>query len=411
MKNNDPIVQKIIQLHTNISKKKIYPGNLVNVYIDHIYIQDGNSPTIARLFHKYNFKKVFNPQKISFFFDHSVLSTNNHISMQMKEALIFAKKIKSHIFYRGEGISHIIAIEKKIFLPKKIVLGSDSHTCTGGVFQCLSLGMGASDIIYAMITGKIWIKIPETINIHILGIPHPTTRSKDVILFMLKKYHQQTFLYKSIEISGEWIENLSIDSASTIANMAVELGAKCIFLPYGKNRPNGMYSTTNNNSKYHLDMSIDGLLPQIAKPHYPDNIVSLNKLSGTKIDYVFIGSCANSSLEDIQEISNILKNRKIKKNVHCIITPGSKNIYLKAIKYGYIKKIVKSGAIVTPPGCGPCVGTQGSIPADGDKVLTTMNRNFKGRMGNPNAEIYISSPLVAINTACIGKIPNIEDLQ
>ncbi len=409
IKKNEPIVNKIIKLHSN--NQKIYTGNIVKVYIDHIYIQDGNSPTIATYFNKYNLKKTFNSHKISFFFDHSVLSINKKISWQIKNALNFAKKIKANIYYRGEGISHIIAIEKKIFMPRKIILGSDSHTCTGGIFQCLSLGMGASDIVASMITGKIWIKIPETININIIGTPHETVRSKDVMLFILKKYPIQMFLYKSIEISGEWIENLSIDSAKTIANMSVELGAKCIFLPYGKYRPEGMYKIEKNNGDYNLSISINNLVPQIAKPHYPNNVTNIDKLSGTKINYVFIGSCANSSLEDIKEVSKIIKNKKIHKNIHCILTPGSKKIYLKSIKKGYIQTLIKSGVIITPPGCGPCVGTQGSIPSDKDKIMTTMNRNFIGRMGNPKTNIYICSPIVAIYTAYLGKIPKIEDLK
>ncbi len=404
--NNLPLINKILNLH---NKSSVKTGDLVTVNVDHIYIQDGNSPTIANLFNKYQLQKVFNPKKISFFFDHSVLSVDEKISTKIKEALIFAQKIKANIFTRGQGISHLVALEKNIFKPQKIVLGADSHTCTGGVFQCLSLGMGASDILSAMITGKIWLKVPKTINIKIYGIPHPSVRSKDVILYILKKYPQEIFLYKSIEISGKWIKNLSIDSACTIANMAVELGAKCIFLPDGKGRPLGMTNITHNNNKK-IKISINNLIPQIAQPHYPNNIVDLTKITGQKINYVFIGSCANSRLEDMKEIAKILKKNKINKNIHCIITPGSKKIYLKALKKGYILTMIKAGAIITPPGCGPCVGTQGSIPANKDKIMTTMNRNFKGRMGNPNAKIYLSSPLVAIHTACLGQIPSLQEL-
>ncbi len=407
-KNKDTLVEKIIKLHSK--KKKINIGDFVEVNIDHIYIQDGNSHTISKIFQKHNFKKVFNNKKISFFFDHSVLPINKKISLQIKKALNFAKKIKANIFNRGEGISHILALEKKIFLPNNIVLGSDSHTCTGGVLQCLSLGMGLSDIVYSMITGKTWIKVPETINIKILGQPSSIIRSKDIILYILKKYGQKIFLYKSIEINGKWIKKLSLDSCITISNMAVELGAKCIFLPKNKNISKKLSSTTKNNSKNNIFININKLEPQISLPHYPSNITNLNNISGIKINYVFLGSCSNSSLEDIKEISLILKNKKIDSKVLCILSPGSKNIYMQSIKKKYINIIIKAGVIITPPGCGSCVGTQGPIPADGDKIMTTMNRNFQGRMGNTNCEIYISSILVSTYTALLGKIPSTWDL-
>ncbi len=407
-KNKEPLINKIIKKHSK--ENKIYEGKIVNVKIDHIYIQDGNAPTILKLFNKYLFKKIFNNKKISFFFDHSVLSINKKISLQIKKSINFAKKIKANIYNIGEGISHILAIENQIFKPLNIVLGSDSHTCTGGVFQCLSLGMGASDIFYSMITGKTWLRVPKTINIIIKGKPSSIIRSKDIILYILKKYKQKTFLYKSIEINGKWIKKLSIDSACTISNMSVELGAKCIFLPNGNNRPKKMVNTITKNNEKKIIININNIKPQISKPHYTNNITNIDNISGKKINYVFIGSCSNSRLEDMKEIYKVLKNKKIHKNVHCIITPGSKNIYIKSIKKGYIKRIIESGAIISPPGCGPCVGTQGSIPANGCNILSTMNRNFIGRMGNTKSNIYISSTLVAIHTACKGKIPEIEDL-
>ncbi len=409
IRKKNPIVNKIIEKHSN--EKKIFPGKIVEVNVDHIYVQDGNSHIISKLFNKYNFKKIFNRKKISFFFDHSVLSVNRKISSQIKKSLYFAKKIKANIYNRGEGISHILAIENNIFKPKDIVIGSDSHTCTGGIFQCLSLGMGASDILYSMITGKTWLKVPKTINIKIIGKPKSIIRSKDIILYILKKYTQKKFLYKSIEINGKWIRNLSIDSSSTISNMSVELGAKCIFLPKGKKKIKNMTNKISyNNSKENITLDISKIKPQISKPNCITNITNMDNISGIKIDYVFIGSCSNSKLEDIKEIYNVLRNKKIHKNIFCIISPGSKNIYIKSMQKGYIKKIVESGAIISPPGCGSCIGTQGPIPADGDKIMSTMNRNFTGRMGNNKSEIYISSTLVAIHTACKGKIPKIEDL-
>ncbi len=407
-KCKDTLVKKIIKLHSK--KKNIKTGDFVEVNIDHIYIQDGNSHSIANIFKKNNFKKVFNNQKISFFFDHSVLPINKKISLQIRKSLNFASKIRANIFNRGEGISHILALEKKIFIPNNIVLGSDSHTCTGGVIQCLSLGMGLSDITYSMITGKTWIKVPDTININLIGKPKNIIRSKDIILYILKKYGQKKFLYKSIEIESEWIKKLSLDSCITISNMSVELGAKCIFLPKNKNISTKLCNTIKNNSKNNIIINISNIEPQISIPHYPNNVVNLNDISGTKINYVFIGSCSNSFLEDMKEISSILKNKYINKKILCIVTPGSKSIYLKSIKKKYINIMIKAGVIITPPGCGSCIGTQGPIPSNKEKILTTMNRNFQGRMGNTKCDIYISSVLVAVYTALLGKIPSTKEL-
>lgn len=401
-----PLVIQIIKSHT-LKNTDFNVNDLVTVKIDHIYIQDGNSPTLTSLCKHFKITKVFDPTKISFFFDHSVLSINPQISLLMKESLLFARQLKANIFSRGEGISHLLALEKNIFKPMHIVLGSDSHTCTGGVYQCLSLGMGISDILSAIITGYIWLKIPETINIHILGLPHVSFRSKDFVLYLLKIFSPNDFLYKSIEITGPWIQQLSVQALTTITNMAVELGAKCLFVPYkGPLRENMNKYKIAYNEAQTITVNISGLIPQIALPHNPVNVVDINQLAGLPIDYVFLGSCTNSQLEDLKEIAMVLQNKVIHTNIHCIITPGTKNIYLQAIHKGYIQIMIKAGAIITPPGCGPCIGTQGSIPADNDNILTTMNRNYLGRMGNAKANIYLSSPLIAIHTACLGMIPD-----
>ncbi len=404
---NRPLVIQIIKLHA-VHKTDLNVNDLVTVKIDHIYIQDGNSPTLTSLCKHFHITKVFDPTKISFFFDHSVLSINSQISLLMKESLLFARQLKANIFSRGEGISHLLALENYIFQPMHIVLGSDSHTCTGGVYQCLSLGMGISDILSAMITGYIWLKIPETINIHILGIPHVAFRSKDLVLYFLKIFSPHYFLYKSIELTGTWIQQLSSQALTTITNMAVELGAKCLFVPNKVPIFQNIndYEIAYNEAKT-LTVNISGLIPQIAKPHNPVNVVDINQIAGLHIDYVFLGSCTNAQLEDLKEIAMVLQKKDIHTNIHCIITPGTKNIYLQAIQKGYIQIMIKAGAIITPPGCGPCIGTQGSIPANDDNILTTMNRNYLGRMGNAKANIYLSSPLIAIHTACLGVIPDI----
>ena len=405
-----PIAEDIIATHAD--QGEFRPGDLVNVRIDHVYIQDGNSPTIAKLFAKYGFDTVFDGERIGVFFDHSVITPSREIADRLKEAYDFARKQGLNIYRQGAGISHVVALEDNWFKPGTIVLGSDSHTCTGGVVQCLALGMGASDITAAMVTGRTWLRVPDTVWLNVIGGPSAWARSKDVALYMLFRFGQEPFLYKSVEWAGTWPRSLSLDSAATVASLGVELGAKCVFLPNGKGRPAGMRKIAPpKDAKNVLSVDITGLPPMIAMPHSPSNLVPLDELKGQRIDYVFVGSCTNSRLEDIAEVARILDGNQVHSGVHCLVTPGSQRVYLEALKQGYIESIAKSGAIVTPPGCGACLGTQGSIPAAGDRVLSTMNRNFLGRMGNPQSEIYLSSPIVAAHTAIRGEIPTLRQLQ
>ncbi len=405
------LAEKIIANHAN--RDRVAPGELVTVAVDRVYLQDGNSPTIRKLFAENGFTEVFDPSRIGVFFDHSVLAPDIKIADRLREAEDFAEKLGLCIFKAGTGISHVVALEEGWFEPGTIVVGSDSHTCTGGALQCLALGMGASDIVAAMITGKTWLRVPETAWIETYGVPQQHTRAKDVMLYTLLKLGQKPFLYKSIEWSGNWLDTLSLDAIATIANMAVELGAKCSFLPAGRENTHNLEPINlpeeGDPRRFRLDIS--DLPPFIAKPHSPSNAVPLDECRGEKVNYVFIGSCTNSRLEDIAEVAGVFAGEKVHSRVHCLVTPGSQQVYLEALRLGYVETIIRAGAIITPPGCGACLGTQGTIPASGDRVLSTMNRNFLGRMGNPKAEIWLASPLVAAHTAIHGEIPKTGDLS
>jgi len=405
------LVDQIISNHLVEGTAKA--GEIVTVSVDRIYIQDGNSPTIARLFAEHQINQVSDPDRIAVFFDHSVIWPNVDIANRIREAEAFCRKLGLQVFRAGEGISHVVAAENGWYEPGAIVLGTDSHTCTGGATQALALGMGATDVLAAMITGETWLKCPETVVLKVRGTPGNNTRAKDVMLYTLGSFGQDCFLYRAIEWCGDWVSSLTSDSAQTIANMAVEMGAKCAFLP-----PVGIHeasmtklpSALPSEEVTVLEVDIDGLPPMLAKPDSPSNAVPLDECTGLPINYVFVGSCANSRLEDIAEAARALHGQKIHPDVHMLVTPGSKRIYLEAVNRGYVESLVMAGAIVTPPGCGACLGTQGSIPATGDRVLSTMNRNFLGRMGNREAEIYLSSPLVAARAAVEGCIPSSRDL-
>lgn len=399
----------IIAKHTRSDSVKV--GDIVTVAVDRVYIQDGNAPTIRRLFQENQLNSIFNKDKIAVFFDHSVLPPTIAMADRLKEAKEFCLSHELRLFNQAEGISHLVAIEQGWFEPGGLVVATDSHTCTGGVMQSLALGMGASDVVAAMVTGKTWLKVPETVWIQVKGIPSKHATAKDVILFALSLFKDDTFLYKSIEWCGQWCDQLSFDQASTIANMGVEMGAKCVFMPPWKNAPERMKKIVPGREGKIYELAIDGLTPFVAKPNSPYQGVPLAECAGEKINYVYVGSCANSRIEDLQVVANILKHQTVHPKTTLIVTPGSKKIYLEAMQLGYIETIMNSGGIVTPPGCGSCVGTQGPIPATGDKILSTMNRNFLGRMGNAAASIWLSSPLVAACTAIKGEIPRLEDLD
>lgn len=404
-----PLVEQIMQTHC-AAPAAVKPGSIVTLRVDQIYVQDGNSPTIARLVHENGFSKLPYGGHAALFFDHSVLSPESAMTGRLRDAQAFARTHGLRVFRPGEGISHVVALEQGWYIPGTIVVGADSHTCTGGVMQCLALGLGASDVLGAMLTGAIWAKVPRTRWVHLRGRPGPYSGAKDVMLYLAAKFGNRELLYQSVEWVGEWLESLSTDSAATVANMAVELGAKCSFLPPGPGRRH-LSPLELGPAEDSIEINLDGLPPFVAQPHSPERAVELDACAGTPIDYVFVGSCANSRLEDICMVVDTLAGRKVHPDVHMVVTPGSRAIYLSAVRDGLVEALINAGALVTPPGCGSCVGTQGTIPSDEDRVLSTMNRNFIGRMGNPLARIWLSSPRIAAETAVQGRIPRLADLK
>lgn len=404
------LAERIIANHAGSAE--VAPGWLVTVNVDRIYVQDGNTPTVRRLFAEYGFRAVFDPERIGIFFDHSVLSPEVAMTNRLREAEEFAASLGFRVFRAGSGISHVVAAEEGWFQPGTVVLGADSHTCTGGAVQCLALGMGASDVVAAMVTGRTWLRVPQTVWLELVGRPGPAAGAKDVMLAALARFGQQPFLYRSVEWHGEWIEGASEDSAATIANMTVEMGAKCAFLPPRPARPDlAPIRPPPGDDSPQLRLDIDGLPPFVAAPHSPLGGRPIDECAGQAIDYVFVGSCANSRIEDLAEVARILDGAQVHPRVHCVVTPGSQRVFLDAIRLGLVERMIRAGALVVPPGCGACVGTQGTIPAADDRVLSTMNRNFQGRMGSPQAQIWLASPRVAAYTALLGRIPRASDLQ
>ncbi|MEU6611597.1 aconitase family protein [Streptomyces shenzhenensis] len=406
LKSGTPLVEQIITEHVVDADGPVTPGRLVTVRPDRVYVQDGNAPTIARLYEQHGFSTVFEPKRVSFVFDHSVLVANIDMADRMKDADAFAARLGVDVRARGQGISHVIAAELGWFSPGALVLGSDSHTCVGGAFGALGLGMGASDIVAAMVTGTTWLRVPETVEVRFTGVPTRAARPRDVLLTLLREQGQEPFLYRSVEFTGDWVRSLSADASASLASLGVELGAKCVFVPDEQ----GEIPTGTASELARIDFDISGLQPTVALPHLPARTVPLDEAAGTPISYVFLGSCTNSRLEDIAEAATVVRGHQVHAGTQFVVTPGSNDVYRAAMRAGYIDALLAAGAVVTPAGCGACVGTQGPLPARGENVLSTMNRNFQGRMGNPEANIYLSSPLVAAATALRGAVPTVEDI-
>ncbi|MDP2980559.1 MAG: 3-isopropylmalate dehydratase large subunit [Candidatus Omnitrophota bacterium] len=410
------IAEKIFSSHSN---KDVKAGDVVVANVDFCFGQDGTSMLVIDAFRNLGAKKVFNKDKFCMVIDHSAPSPNIGVSEVHKKMRNFAKEHGLNIFDIGCGVCHQVIPESGLVMPGNLVVGADSHTCTYGALGVFATGMGSTDVAVALATGKNWFKVPETIKIILKGKAGKGVYSKDVILHIIGKLGADYSTYKAIEFSGEYVKSLSMDGRFTIANMAIEMGAKAGLMEPDKKtyywlkahkgsrfKAQGSRLKNDKDAKYSevLEFDVSKIVPQIAKPHTVDNVVPVNKLKNKKIDQAFLGTCTNGRLEDLQIAHSILKNNKINENVKMIIAPASKDIFQKAMGKGMISEFVKAGASVVAPGCGPCVGTHNGVLASGEVCISTANRNFKGRMGNPDAFIYLGSPATVAASALEGKI-------
>ena len=402
------IAEKILSNHAD---KSLRAGDIAICNVDFCFGQDGTSSLIIDSFGKLDQDEVFDKSKFAMVIDHSSPSPNIGVSEIHKIMRDFAVKKGLRLFDIGEGVCHQLIPESGYVTCGDLVLGADSHTCTYGALNVLSTGVGSTDLAITLASGKNWFKVPETIKIVINGKLPTGVFSKDVMLQVAKSFGSNGATYKSIELSGHSIKKMSIDARLTISNMAVEIGAKCGLMnadnktlkfikDHTKRKPNPV--SADNNAKYAQveEFDISNLSPQVAKPHTVDNVAPIEEVENIQINQGVIGTCTNGRFEDLEIAAKILKNRQVHKNVRLIIAPASKEIYLKTVRKGLIDIFVSSGASVVCPGCGPCVGTHNGVPADNENVISTANRNFKGRMGNPNASIYLASP-ATVAASCI----------
>jgi len=414
------LAEKILAAHTN--KKQVGPGEFINVRADLILANDITAPIAIREFQRIGIDKVFDPNKIVMVPDHFVPNKDIASAEQAKVMRDFACEQGIIHFEVGQmGIEHVLLPEQGLVLPGDVVIGADSHTCTYGAIGAFATGVGSTDVAAAMATGDIWMKVPLTIKLVYHGRLGKWMGGKDLILYTIGQIGVDGALYSAIEFTGEAIGGLSMDGRFTMANMAIEAGAKAgLFrvddktLDYIKPRAKRPYTVyePDDDAEYWqvIEYDVSALEPQVALPHSPANTESVSQIGDIEIDQAVIGSCTNGRLEDLRVAAQILKGRKVHPRVRCIIIPGSQQVYLDALTEGLIEIFILAGAVVSTPTCGPCLGGFMGVLADGERCISTTNRNFVGRMGSPKSEVYLANPAVAAASAITGKITSPEEI-
>ncbi|WP_434578254.1 3-isopropylmalate dehydratase large subunit [Thermoanaerobacterium thermosaccharolyticum] len=400
----------------------VHPGDLIEIDVDMVLGNDVTSPVAIKEFLKIGVKNVFDKEKIALVPDHFVPNKDIKSAEQVNIVRKFAREYGIVNFFEvGKmGIEHALLPEKGLVLPGDVVIGADSHTCTYGAITCFSTGIGSTDMACAMATGKAWFKVPEAIRFNLKGKLNKWVSGKDVILYIIGMIGVDGALYKSMEFTGD-ISSLSIDDRFTIANMAIEAGAKNgifdydeITETYVKGRANRKYKVfkADEDADYveSYDIDLSKIKPQVAFPHLPENTKPIDEVGNIKIDQVVIGSCTNGRISDMEVTYEVLKGKKIHPDVRLIIFPATQDIYLECVKRGYIEEFIKAGAAVSTPTCGPCLGGHMGILAKGERAISTTNRNFVGRMGHTESEVYLASPAVAAASAIKGCIASPEEV-
>lgn len=421
MKKGMTMTQKIIAAHAGLDY--VEAGQLVNADVDLVLGNDITSPVAIKEFRKLELDKVFDKNKIALVPDHFTPNKDIKSAEHCKLVREFAQEMEIvNYFEVGEmGIEHALLPEKGLTIPGDIVIGADSHTCTYGALGAFSTGVGSTDMAVGMATGKAWFKVPEAIKFVLKGKFNKWVSGKDLILHIIGMIGVDGALYKSMEFVGEGVKEISMDGRFTIANMAIEAGAKNGIFPvdekaieYIKDRTNREWKIfeADEDAEYSrvIEIDLSEVKPTVSFPHLPDNTRTIDNVGDVKIDQAVIGSCTNGRIEDLRITAEILKGKKVKKGVRLIILPGTQNIYLQAIEEGLAKIFVEAGAVLSTPTCGPCLGGYMGILAKGERAISTTNRNFVGRMGHPESEVYLASPAVAAASALAGKIVSPEEV-
>ena len=409
------MTQKILAAHAGLDSVKA--GQLIMADLDLVLGNDVTSPVAINEFNKAGFDSIFDKEKVTMVMDHFTPNKDIKAAGQCKQCREFCGAYDiTHYYDVGDmGIEHALLPEKGLVAPGDCVIGADSHTCTYGALGAFSTGIGSTDMCAGMAKGKTWFKVPSAIKFNITGKLPKYSAAKDVILHIIGKIGVDGALYKSMEFSGEGLKNLSMEDRLCMANMAIEAGAKNgifavdqVTLDYIKDRVTKDYTIfeADEDAEYEAvyDINLDEIKPTVAFPHLPENAKTFDEIENVKIDQVVIGSCTNGRIEDMRCAAEILKGKKIADHVRCIVIPATQKIYLQAMEEGLLEIFIKAGCAVSTPTCGPCLGGHMGILAKGERAVATTNRNFVGRMGHPESEVYLASPYVAAASAVTGKI-------
>ncbi len=416
------MAEKILAAHAGV--EFVEPGQFVDIKVDVVLANDITAPIAIREFERIGVEEVFDRDKVIMVPDHFTPNKDIKSAEQCKAMRDFVRRQNlTHYFEVGRvGIEHVLLPEQGLVLPGDVIVGADSHTCTYGALGAFATGMGSTDIAVAMATGKIWMKVPETIKFVYHGRRRKWVGGKDLILHTIGLIGVDGARYQVMEFSGEAVDDLSMAGRFTMANMAVEAGAKAGLFAFDEKtrayvepRARRAYTAyeSDANARYAqvIEMDVSNLEPQVAFPHLPSNVRPLSEVGEVPIDQAVIGSCTNGRLEDLQLAARVLTGQKVHPYVRCIVIPGSQAVYLEAVRQGLVEAFVEAGAVVSTPTCGPCLGGHMGVLAAGERCVSTTNRNFVGRMGHPESEVYLANPAVAAASAVLGRISGPAELE
>jgi 3-isopropylmalate/(R)-2-methylmalate dehydratase large subunit len=415
------VAEKILAAHAGFDA--VHAGQFIESWVDVVLSNDITAPIAIREFEKLGVSKVFDPARVVMVADHFAPNKDIKSAEQCRAMRTFALQQElPHYYDVGKmGIEHVLLPEQGLVVPGDVVVGADSHTCTYGALGAFATGMGSTDIAVAMATGRIWMRVPETIQIRFFGELPPWVEGKDLILYTIGRIGVSGARYKALEFVGPTVDALSMAGRFTMANMAIEAGGKAgLFGVDDKTRayvdgralrpyhsfeadPDATYAAT-------VEIDVSQIEPQVAFPHSPENTRPVSQVGTVPIDQAVIGSCTNGRLEDLRVAARVLNGRAVHPGVRCIVIPGSQQVYLEALREGLLETFIEAGAAVSTPTCGPCLGGHMGVLAAGERAVSTTNRNFRGRMGDPHSEVYLASPAVAAASAVAGRIAGPEEV-
>jgi 3-isopropylmalate/(R)-2-methylmalate dehydratase large subunit len=415
------ITEKILAAHAG--RDFVSPGEFIEVKVDLALANDITAPLAIRVFEQLGAENVFDPERVAMVPDHFVPNKDIASATQAKIMADFVRRHRIRHYFEGgdSGIEHVILPEKGLVAPGDLVIGADSHTCTYGALGAFATGVGSTDLGVILATGWIWLRVPVTVRVVFSGKPGRWIGGKDLILHALGVIGVEGAVYKALEFSGDALASFSMDHRLTMANMAVEAGAKNgIFEPDATTRAymearapgRGIYLAGDAEAAYErtIHIGIDDMELQVALPRSPDNVRPISQVDPVCLDQVFIGSCTNGRMEDLRTAAEVLKGRRAAKGTRLMVIPGSQAVYGAALREGILGVLLEAGAVIGPPSCGPCLGGHLGVLAEGEKALSTSNRNFAGRMGHPRSEVYLAGPAVAAASAVLGRIGSPEEL-